>query len=572
MFKLVKRINIFVLLLGIAFLVVEVLFNLYLPTLTAEIINNGVVTGDTSYIWSKGIVILLFTVISVAAAVVNTFIASKVAYKLSVKLREEIYIKAIQFSQNEFDKIGTSSLVTRNTFDVMQVQKLVELVMKFLIMGPLYLIGGIALAWRLSSDLTMIFIYAMPVLLLVAIGISLQTNPLFAMAQKKIDSMNRIYREGLNGVKVIRAFNKEQMEYSRYKEANEDYTKVSIKVNTLTGLLVPLITLVMCLATALITWIGGKGASHGAYEIGTIMGVVAYSTQITVAFGVLTSIISAIPRGIISAKRINEILEMPLTITDTPNPQKSNRETSLAFQNVSFHYQGSEKNALENISFQIKSGQTFAVVGSTGAGKSTLISLMLRLYDTTDGNVILNGTNLTAIPQSDLHNRVSYVPQKSTLFFGTIRDNLLLARPDATDEEIWTALHTANASEFVKALDKGLDSQVDKAGGNFSGGQKQRLCIARALLKKADVYIFDDSFSALDFKTDAFIREALKTPLKDAVKIIVAQRIGTIMDADCIAVLSAGRLTGLGTHEQLKEHNQIYREILHSQFGTEVAV
>ncbi len=570
MFKIIKRLSLLPVILAIAFLFIQVVCDLYIPTLTADMVNNGIVKGDTRFILQLGIVMIFVSLGGFVAALLNTKISAQISYKLGCVLRKDIYRKASQFSNDEFNKIGTSSLITRNTNDVTQVQNLIEMFLKFLILAPLYLVGGVVMAYRLSPSLSTVFIIVVPIVMLAAIGISMYANPLYAKMQKTIDRLNLIFREGLNGVKVIRAFGKEKQEYERYKRDNAEYTKTSIRVNAIVGLLMPIMSLVMSLATIAITWIGGKSIDSGSLEIGTMMGVIAYSVQIMTGFMLIINVVSSIPRGVTSAKRINEVLDMPLTIYDAKNARRIlSNETSLVFKHVTYTYQGAEKNAVEDISFSIHKGQTLAIIGSTGSGKSTIANLIPRLYDVSGGKILLNGTDIQEIAQSTLHDSISLIPQKSVLFFGTVRENMLLGKPTATDDEIWAALNVAHAEEFVRSLDGGLDGIVEKGGGNFSGGQKQRLCIARAVLKDADVYVFDDSFSALDFKTEGEIRTALKGKLTNVVTVIVAQRMRTIMNADKILVLCEGKAAGIGTHDELKKSCEVYREIIASQFEKE---
>ena len=420
MFKIIKRLSLLPVILAIAFLFIQVLCDLYIPTLTADMVNNGIVKGDTRFILQLGIVMIFVSLGGFVAALLNTKISAQISYKLGCVLRKDIYRKASQFSNDEFNKIGTSSLITRNTNDVTQVQNLIEMFLKFLILAPLYLVGGVVMAYRLSPSLSTVFIIVVPIVMLAAIGISMYANPLYAKMQKTIDRLNLIFREGLNGVKVIRAFGKEKQEYERYERDNAEYTKTSIRVNAIVGLLMPIMSLVMSLATIAITWIGSKSIDSGNLEIGTMMGVIAYSVQIMTGFMLIINVVSSIPRGVTSAKRINEVLDMPLTIYDAKNARQIlSNETSLVFKHVTYTYQGAEKNAVEDISFSIHKGQTLAIIGSTGSGKSTIANLIPRLYDVSGGKIFLNGTDIQEIAQSTLHDRISLIPQKSVLFFGT---------------------------------------------------------------------------------------------------------------------------------------------------------
>jgi len=569
MLRIIKRLPPGKTALSITFLLMQISCALYLPYLMANIVNNGIVAGDIAYIWRQGALMIALTIFSLIGQVLNTYISAKIAYKLGMDFRSDIYRKALSFSKSEYDKFGTSSLITRNTNDVTQVQNLIEMGLKFFILSPLYLIGGIGMTFLLSPKLALIFVAVVPFLTIATIIIYKIANPLYGKMQKLQDKLNLYFREGLTGVKVIRAFGKEDDEYQKYRVANQDYTRTSITAATIMAVFVPIITLLISIATLIITWIGAGSVAAGTMEIGTIMGAISYSVQILTGFGILTSVILAIPRGQISVGRIHEVLDTPLSIQDEKTPVLPGNG-SLQFEHVDFRYPGAAKRTLEDINFTVQKGQCLAIIGSTGDGKTSLVNLIARLYDVENGCVKIGGTDIRQISQPELHELVSLTPQKSTLFMGTIRENMLMGKPDATDGEIWAALDMACATEFVKGLPSGLDSIIDKSGGNFSGGQKQRLCIARTLIKNADIYIFDDSFSALDFKTDAAVRSNMKTKRSGAITVIVAQRISTIMGADLIAVLENGRLAGLGTHDGLKATNRVYGEIVDSQTYKEV--
>jgi ATP-binding cassette subfamily B protein len=564
MLKIFKRLSPLLTIAAILFLLVQIASTLYLPTVTAEIVNKGIMPGDVSYVWSRGLFMLGISVCGLLGAIINTLIFSKASYKLGGQLRSEIYKKTMRFSKQEYDKFGTSSLITRNTNDVAQVQMMVELSLKFLIMAPVMFVGGILMTYLLEPKLALVFISAIPFLVISYFIIGHFANPLYAKMQKTLDKLNLYFREGLTGVRVIRAFDKDNEENEKYKGANREYTKASVTAGTIMSFFVPFITMLISLATVAIVWIAGKGIANGTSQVGDIIACIGYAAQILMAFSMMASIMTAIPRGQISAKRINEVLEMPLSITEPEKP-KSAEQSGLVFEGVDFRYPGAQQKTLENISFNMEKGQTLAIIGSTGDGKSSLVNLISRLYDVDKGRILIDGTDVRELSQDTLHDLVSFAPQKSTLFFGTIRSNMLIARPNATDDEIWKALDMAQATEFVHALDKGLDSAVEKGGGNFSGGQKQRLCIARALLKRAAVYVFDDSFSALDFKTDFAVRTAIKANLKNAVIVIVAQRISTVKGADNIAVLDGGKLVGLGSDKKLSKTCEVYKKIIASQ-------
>lgn len=568
MLRIIKRLPADKVVVAIMFLLLQISGAIYLPYMTANIVNEGIVNGDIYYIYHQGIFMIGITIMSLIGQVLNTYISAKISYNMSSKLRKDIYNKVLTFSKREYDKFGAASLITRNINDVTQVQSLVEMGLKFLIIAPLYLLGGIVMTYRLSPKLSLIFIGVIPFLAIGTIVIYRFANPLYEKMQKLLDRLNLLFREGLTGVKVIRAFGKEEEDYKKYNAINQNYTKTAIKAGTIMSVFTPFITVLLNLTTIIIIWIGSGSIASGTMEIGTTMAAISYSTQILIGFTILASVILAIPRGKISIERINEILDMNLSIIESSKTEVS-KNGSLQFEKVDFSYPGAEKKALEDISFKVKEGETLDIIGSTGDGKTSLINLIIRLYDIESGYIKIGNVDIRKIKKSELNHMVSLVPQKSTLFMGSIRDNMLIAKPDATDEEIWEALDLACATEFVSNLNGGLDSMVEKAGGNFSGGQKQRICIARGLLKDANIYIFDDSFSALDFKTDRIIRESIQNKLSKAITVIVAQRISAVMNADLIAVLDNGKLVGLGTHEELKKSNNVYKEIIDSQMYKE---
>lgn len=568
MIRIIKRLPADKVVVAIMFLLLQISGAIYLPYMTANIVNEGIVNGDIYYICQQGIFMIGITIMSLIGQVLNTYISAKISYNMSSKLRKDIYNKALTFSKREYDKFGAASLITRNINDVTQVQSLVEMGLKFLIIAPLYLLGGIVMTYRLSPKLSLIFIGVIPFLAIGTIVIYRFANPLYEKMQKLLDRLNLLFREGLTGVKVIRAFGREEEDYKKYNAINQNYTKTAIKAGTIMSVFTPFITVLLNLTTIIIIWIGSRSIASGTMEIGTTMAAISYSTQILIGFTILASVILAIPRGKISIERINEILDMNLSIIESSKTEVS-KNGYLQFEKVYFSYPGAEKKALEDISFKVKEGETLAIIGSTGDGKTSLINLIIRLYDIESGYIKIGDVDIRKIKKSELNHMVSLVPQKSTLFMGSIRDNMLIAKPDATDEEIWEALDLACATEFVSNLNGGLDSMVEKAGGNFSGGQKQRICIARGLLKDANIYIFDDSFSALDFKTDRIIRESIQNKLSKAITVIVAQRVSAVMNADLIAVLDNGKLVGLGTHEELKKSNNVYKEIIDSQMYKE---
>lgn len=571
MLKLAKRMSFWAVAGAVVFMIIQVVSDLYLPTLTADIINNGVAKGDTDYIWSVGFKMLGFSLISIAAATGNVFLAARQSQKLGKTLRSEIYTKVTNFSNDEIDEIGTASLITRTTNDVIQIQNVVMMFLRMMIMAPIMLIGASFLAYSKDGQLTQIFLYVLPILAIFIGVVMFFAVPLFKAIQKKTDKLNLVFREGLTGIRVIRAFNRSKSETERFAEANKDFMDTSIKVNTIMSLMLPVMTFIMSGTNIAIIWFGGQYIGNGTLEVGNLLAFMTYAMQILMSFMMLSMVFIFIPRGQASAVRINEVLNMDSKIKDPENPAKlpAEKQGTLDFNHVDFRYTGAENLALKDIDFHGKNGQTIAIIGGTGSGKSTLSNLLGRFYDVENGSIEINGVDIRQMKQQDLRDAVGYVPQKAMLFTGTIRENLKYGNPDATDEELWHALEIAQSKNFVAAMPEGLDSYVEQGGGNFSGGQKQRLCIARALVKKADIYVFDDSFSALDFKTDAALRKALKPETKESVVVLVAQRISTVIDADIILVLDEGQLVGQGTHEDLKATNETYQEIINSQLRGE---
>ncbi|KAF1305753.1 ABC transporter ATP-binding protein [Candidatus Enterococcus willemsii] len=572
MIKIWKRISWISALMAVLFMIVQVISDLYLPTLTSNIIDKGVAVGDIDYIWQTGMVMIGFSVISIIAAVGNTFFATRESQKLGKNLRSDIYRKVEHASTRTFDKYGTASLITRTTNDVNQIQMVTQMFLRMMINAPITLLGASFLAYQKDAQLTRIFLVVIPIIVVAIGGIMYFAVPLFKSMQAKTDRLNLVFREGLTGVRVIRAFNKAGYEENRFDDANKDYTQTAIKVNTIVALMMPLMTLIMSGTNIAITWFGGHYIADMTLEVGNLIAFMTYAMQILISFMMLSMIFVMVPRAQASADRINEILAEEDEIKDIPQSktiERQGKDTSLVFNHVNYRFPGAEKLALADIHFKATSGQTVAIIGGTGSGKTTLVNLIPRLYDIESGSITLNGQDISQVKQEELRDIIGFVPQKAVLFTGTIRDNMRYGRPDATDEEIWRALSIAQASDFVEGLADGLDSHVEQGGGNFSGGQRQRLAIARALVKEADVYVFDDSFSALDFKTDANLRKALSESMTEGINVIVAQRVSTVMDADMILVLDEGKVVGQGTHDELLATNDTYQEIVHSQLREE---
>ena len=572
MLKIVKRISLTSAITAAVFMVIQVLADLYLPTLTSNIIDKGVAQGDVDYIWHTGFVMIGFSLISILAAIANTFFATRESQKLGKQLRTDVYKKSESLTKDAFDKYGTASLITRTTNDVTQIQMVTQMFLRMMINAPITLIGASILAYQKDHQLTKIFLVVIPVMIILIGGIMYFAVPLFKSMQKKTDRLNLVFREGLTGVRVIRAFDKTRFEENRFDLVNKDYTNTAIKVNTIVALMMPMMTLIMSGTNVAITWFGGHYIADMTLEVGNLIAFMTYAMQILISFMMLSAIFIMVPRAQASADRINEVLDEKIGIHDPENPKTvsfAGKEATLAFNHVNYRYHGAEKLALEDIDFQAKSGEIVAIIGGTGSGKTTLVNLIPRLYDIESGSIQINGTDVSEMTQYNLRELMGFVPQKAVLFSGTIRDNMQYGKPDATDEMIWEALEIAQAKDFVSEMEDGLDSHVEQGGGNFSGGQRQRLAIARALVKTADIYVFDDSFSALDFKTDANLRQALKTNMKESITVLVAQRVSTVMDADMILVLDEGKLVGKGTHEELLATNETYQEIVHSQLREE---
>ncbi|HAQ4444927.1 TPA: ABC transporter ATP-binding protein [Enterococcus faecium] len=572
MLKIVKRISLTSAIAAAVFMVIQVMADLYLPTLTSNIIDKGVAQGDVDYIWHTGFVMIGFSLISILAAIANTFFATRESQKLGKQLRTDVYKKSESLTKDAFDKYGTASLITRTTNDVTQIQMVTQMFLRMMINAPITLIGASILAYQKDHQLTKIFLVVIPVMIILIGGIMYFAVPLFKSMQKKTDRLNLVFREGLTGVRVIRAFDKTRFEENRFDLVNKDYTNTAIKVNTIVALMMPMMTLIMSGTNVAITWFGGHYIADMTLEVGNLIAFMTYAMQILISFMMLSAIFIMVPRAQASADRINEVLDEKIGIHDPENPKTvsfAGKEATLAFNHVNYRYHGAEKLALEDIDFQAKSGEIVAIIGGTGSGKTTLVNLIPRLYDIESGSIQINGTDVSEMTQYNLRELMGFVPQKAVLFSGTIRDNMQYGKPDATDEMIWEALEIAQAKDFVSEMEDGLDSHVEQGGGNFSGGQRQRLAIARALVKTADIYVFDDSFSALDFKTDANLRQALKTNMKESITVLVAQRVSTVMDADMILVLDEGKLVGKGTHEELLATNETYQEIVHSQLREE---
>lgn len=562
-----KHLDWWAVVLAVGFMIIQVACDLSLPTLTSNIIDKGIANNDIGYIWRTGGKMLLLSFIGVLGAAGNVYFAATQSQKMGQRIRSAIFKKVTYASTEEFETVGNASLITRTTNDVVQIQNVMVQMLRMMLMAPIMLVGAGVLAYVKSPRLTMVFLVALPVLALFTGLVMYFAVPLFKSLQKKIDRINLVFREGLTGVRVIRAFNQDQFEQDRFEGANQDYTKTGIKVFMIVSLMFPIITLIVSGTNIGIVWYGGQLIGNQSMEVGNLVAFMTYATQLLISFMMVSMVFVFVPRAQASAARINEVMDLKSKINDPDQPVTvKDQAASLVFDHVNFRYTGAEKLALADVNFQATAGQTVAIIGGTGSGKSTLVNLIPRLFDPESGQIKLNGTALTAMSQQALHAAVSITQQKAVLFSGTIRSNMVYGMQDASDSQIWHALDVAQASDFVKE-EGGLDAVVEQNGDNFPGGQRQRLVIARTILKRASVYIFDDSFSALDFKTDALLRQQLRQDeqVQAGVTVIVAQRVSTVADADLILVIDGGKIVGQGTHDELKATNKTYQEILDSQ-------
>ncbi|MFJ6538003.1 ABC transporter ATP-binding protein [Paenarthrobacter sp. NPDC091711] len=543
---------------------------LYLPSLNAKIIDEGVSRGDTDFIWQTGALMLAVALGQVLTAIIAVYFGSRVAMAIGRDLRRSVFRQVSSFSAQDVNTFGAPTLITRGTNDVQQVQMLVLMGLNFMVSTPIMCVGGIIMALREDLSLSWLVWVSVPVLVAVVGYLVVRLMPLFRSMQTKIDAINGVLREQIIGIRVVRAFVREPHEARRFGAANEDLTAVSVKIGNLFVLMFPAIGMILHLSTAAVLWFGGQRVDSGEMQVGALTAFLQYLLQILMAVMMGTFMAMMIPRASVCADRIGEVLDVEPSIHNPTSPVvPAEKKGRVEFRDVTFKYPGAEAPVLSNISFTAEPGKTLAIIGSTGAGKTTLVSLLPRLYDVASGDVLLDGVPVTKMDASEITSRVSAVPQKPYLFSGTIEHNLRFGKPDATDEELWDALETAQAKGFVEEKSSGLNRRIAQGGTNVSGGQRQRLSIARALVTKPNVYLFDDSFSALDVATDARLRKALKAKTRDATVIIVAQRVSTIADADEILVLDNGRIVDRGTHDELLETSPTYQEIVESQLSVE---
>lgn len=554
----------------ILFIFGQAMAELTLPTLMSDVVNNGMMRGDTAYILTYGGYMLAVALASSLFSIIGAYLSAKVALGLGKNLRNMVFMRVENYSLHEFDKLGTASLVTRTTNDIVQIQTVLVMMLRFIIYAPVMCVGGVIMAVSRDKELTVILLFVIPILLIFMGTVAVTVMPAFKSMQKKLDRLNMVLRENLTGIRVIRAFNKLDHERERFKNANKDLTDTSIKVNQTMAIMQPVMMLIMSLTSMAITWFGGWRIAQNNMQVGDMMAFIQYAMQIMFSFIMVAVMFVMVPRAQASADRVNEVLDMEPEINDPINIKKfGNKKGYVEFKNVTYRYSGAEQPAISNISFEARPGETTAIIGGTGSGKSTLINLIPRFYDTSEGEILVDGINVTDISQNNLRSKIGFVPQAAVLFSGSITKNIRYGKKEATEQEIYKAAEIAQATNFISEMPAGFDTEIAQGGTNVSGGQKQRLSIARALVRNPEIYIFDDSFSALDFKTDSLLRSALKSVTAESSIIIVAQRVSTIMDADQILVLDDGRMVGKGTHKELLSECQVYREIVSSQLTEE---
>ena len=551
---------------------IQTIATLYLPNLNADIIDKGVAKGDTGYIWNIGLIMLGVSLVQIVGAIGAVYYGSRTAMGFGRDVRNAIFHRVGMFSARELNTFGAPSLITRNTNDVQQVQMLVLMGCTMFVSTPIMCIGGIFMALRTDAKLSWLVAVAVPVLLIAVGAIVTRMIPTFRVMQKKIDGINRVLREQITGMRVVRAFVREPVETQRFDTANKDVTATALRAGRLMALMFPTVMLVLNVSSVAVLWFGAYRIDSGGMQVGSLIAFLSYLMQILMSVMFATFMATMIPRAAVCADRIQEVLKTESTVVPPANPvTKVLKHASVELRDAEFAYPGAIAPVLQHISFQVRAGETTAIIGSTGAGKTTLLGLIPRLFDATGGSVLIDGVDVRQLDPELLARLVGVVPQKPYLFSGTVATNLRYGNPDATDDELWDALRIAQAVDFVTAMPGGLDSPISQGGSNVSGGQRQRLAIARALVRMPEIYLFDDSFSALDLATDARLRAALRPVTRDAAVIIVAQRVSTIIAADQIVVLEDGLIVGVGSHHELLDTCPTYVEIVESQLTLEEA-
>lgn len=561
------------LLLGvIVFQLAQSIASLYLPALNADIIDKGIATGDTGYILMVGGVMVLITLVQIACAIAAVYFGARVAMAVGRDVRGAVFAHVGTFSEREVTHFGAPSLITRTTNDVQQVQMLVLMTCTMLVSAPILAVGGVVMALQQDLPLSIIMAVAIPVLLIAVSLIIVRMVPLFRLMQERIDTVNRVLREQLTGMRVVRAFVRERREVDRFDDANVAVTEMALRSGRLFALMFPVVLLVLNASSVAVLWFGAYRIESGLMQVGALTAFLSYLIQILMAVLMATFIAVLLPRATVSADRIGEVLDTPSSVVLPENPVAVEHSSgSVELRDVSFEFPGAEHPVLSGVSLRAERGTVTAIIGSTGAGKTTLVNLLPRLIDASSGSVLIDDVDVRDLAPDALWSRIGLVPQKPYLFSGTVASNLRFGKPEATDDELWAALRIAQAEDFVREMPDGLDSAISQGGTTVSGGQRQRLAIARALVKRPEIYVFDDSFSALDTATDARLRAALKREVADATLIVVAQRVATVQDADQILVIEDGRIVARGTHTELVESSPTYAEIVSSQLRAEVS-
>ena len=571
MLKLFKYLKPYILhiliLIGLTY--VQVMATLRLPDYMSDIVNTGIIGQDMDFIWNTGLKMLGITVLSAICAVINGYLASKIGSGFSKTMRRDVFSKVESFSLAEFNKFSTASLITRSTNDIQQIQMVLIMAMRIVLAAPIMGIGAVQKAYAIAPSMTWIMAIAVGVLTALIIFLFVFAVPKFELMQKLIDKLNLFTRQNLTGIRVIRAFNRQEYEAESFDLINKQLSKVHLFVNRVLGMMQPVMMLVFNMTTILIVWVGAHLIEKNSLYIGDMMAFMQYAMQVIMAFLMISVIFIIVPRASVSIKRISEVLDTKLSVLDPKNPKKPKGKTKglVEFKNVTFKYPDADVPVLYNISFTAKPGETTAIIGGTGSGKSTVVNLIPRFFDVTSGQLLIDGINVKDMKQKDLRKRIGYIPQKGVLFSGTIESNIKYGNPRATDKDIERAARISQSIEFISKLEEKYNYPIAQGGTNVSGGQKQRLSIARAMLINPDIYIFDDSFSALDFKTSSKLYRDLRKETKDATVIIVAQRIGMTINADQVIVLDEGRIVGVGKHKELLKTCKVYKEIALSQLS-----
>lgn len=572
MLKLLKNLKKYKWVVVIIFLLVfiQALCDVYLPNLMSNIVDIGIINNDKAYILKIGFIMLGVSLIGVIATILASYFGAKVAMGFGRDIREKVFEQVETFSLKEVNDLGISSLITRTTNDVTQIQQVLIIMLRMMLYAPMVAIGATIMAIRKDSKLSLIILVSIPILILSIYLIASKAIPLFKKMQKNVDKLNRVLRENLTGIRVIRVFNKYELEKQKFEKSSFQLSDIAIKANRTITLLMPIMMLLVNLSIIAVVWFGGIRIDRGNMQVGDLIAFIQYLTQIMFALMMLSMMFVMVPRASASADRINEILGKKSEIYSKENSIKETEKTGyLEFKNVSFYYDENSEKVLDNINFKSGPGETTAIIGGTGSGKSTLIKLIPRLFEVNEGEVLVDGVNVKDMNLKVLRDKIGYVPQKSVLFTGTIKENIVYGDEDASNDDIKSAIDISQSKEFINEKKDREDSYIAQGGNNVSGGQKQRLAIARAIVKKPEIYIFDDSFSALDFKTDKKLREALKEETKKSTVIIVAQRVSTVINADRIIVLDEGKVIKIGTHKELLESCDIYKEIVYSQLSKE---